>query len=231
MLVLVPSRGRPGNIAALAATWAAMGSTADLYVCVDEDDPTLMDYVAVYKQDQTAFTLLVGPRMRLGGTLNHYSQRFLGSFSVIGFMGDDHRPRTPRWDKIILETVHHQEVAEGYAVAYGDDLLQRKNLPTAVFMSSVLIGRLGFMVPPGQTHLYLDDFWKLLGQRLGALVYCPRVIIEHMHPVAGKAVSDALYAEVNSPEMYNADMMAFKNYVATEFDNDIARLQKLAGMK
>lgn len=224
LLVIVPSRSRPDNVAALATAWADTGTTAHLMVCVDDDDETAGDYARVQREHGN-FRLAIGPRLRLGGTLNNYARREAPSRAAIGFMGDDHRPRTQGWDEQVMAAMTAAEAERRYGVVYGNDLFQGQNLPTAVFMSAEIIRRIGYMVPPKQVHLYLDDFWKQLGSTLDALRYLPDTIIEHMHPAAGKGASDPLYDEVNSPQMYDADRAAFADYI---FGGDwAADLEKL----
>jgi hypothetical protein len=65
-------------------------------------------------------------------------------------------------------------------------------------------------------HLYLDNFWKALGEDLGNLAYLPQVIIEHLHPVAGKAEWDEGYRAVNAQEVYSFDRLMFDNYIKSE---------------
>jgi radical SAM superfamily enzyme YgiQ (UPF0313 family) len=101
-------------------------------------------------------------------------------------------------------------------VAYGNDLLQSENLPTAVMLSKAIVSALGGMVPPKLRHLYLDNFWKRLGEDLGNLVYVPQVIIEHCHPLAGKAEWDEGYRLVNAREMYSFDALVYDNYIKSE---------------
>ena len=74
----------------------------------------------------------------------------------------------------------------------------------------------GGMVPPDMIHLYLDNFWMTLGKDLNALRYIPEVVLEHLHPVAGKAEWDDQYREVNAPEVYSADKAALDNYLASD---------------
>lgn len=224
MIVIVPSRGRPHNIAELIECWRQTETIARLWVCVDDDDPALDGYRALSFPEWTE--LIVGPRLRLGPWLNLAGQfaatKDTWPMGIVGFMGDDHRPRTVDWDGEVLA-----ECPRG-GIVYGNDLVQGENLPTAVFMDARIIRTLGYMVPPGMTHLYLDDFWKLLGQRLGTLTYLPDVVIEHCHPTAGTAPSDAGYAEVNSPEMYDADRRRFEEYVhGGEFEAALVKLEAL----
>jgi hypothetical protein len=223
MIVIVPSRGRPHNIAALVECWRTTRACASLRVCVDDDDPELEAYRAL---DLGWFgSLIVGPRQRLGGWLNLAAQFAAAGNSdiAIGFMGDDHRPRTFSWD----QTIEANVIVGGHLVTYGNDMIQGERLPTAVFLHSVVVRTLGYFVPPGMVHLYLDDFWKLLGERLGTLRYLPEVVIEHCHPTAGTAPDDERYAEVNAPEVYAGDKARFDEYVATRLDADIAKLQGL----
>jgi hypothetical protein len=219
MLVIVPSRGRPDNIKDLLITWFGVGTDATLIVAIDDDDPRRNDSESLVLSARDAFhdqvQLTIGPRLRLAGTLNAVAMSRVmraGTMphDIIGFMGDDHRPRTPHWDHTIEDVVKSQ----GTSIVYGNDLLQGPNLPTAVFMTADIIKTLGYMVPPGLVHMYLDNTWKLWGHEgLGRLYYLQSTIIEHMHPVAGKAAWDDRYIEVNAGSQYVADEAAFNAYV------------------
>jgi hypothetical protein len=72
------------------------------------------------------------------------------------------------------------------------------------------------MVPPEMIHLYLDNFWMQLGQDLNAMTYLDDVILEHMHPIAGKAQWDEGYRAVNAEEVYSADKQALDDYLASD---------------
>jgi len=55
-----------------------------------------------------------------------------------------------------------------------------------------------------------------LGEDLGNLAYLPQVIIEHCHPIAGKAEWDEGYRTVNDREVYSFDALMFDNYIKSE---------------
>lgn len=230
MLVIVPSRGRPQNIRRLIDAWVETEAEATLLVAIDDDDPQIDNYMNVMKHapNDEQYQLFVGQRLRLAGTLNHIvmervlREGTLGS-DIIGFMGDDHVPRTMQWDAHIVMTFHN----DGLGIIYGNDLIQGPNLPTAVFMSAAIIRSLGYMVPPGLTHMYLDNTWKVWGEGMGRLTYLPHVIIEHMHPIAGKVEWDDRYVEVNAGHQYAADEAAYKNYLATRIAYDLNKLREL----
>jgi hypothetical protein len=219
MLMLCPSRGRPAAVAELLTAWRATTREASLVVAVDDDDPELAGYQAL---DWDAGAVLrTGPPQRLGPLLNTLAPFYAAhGEDFIGFLGDDHRPRTQGWDKELAG-----ELAGGPGVAYGNDLFQGGKLPTACVISGDVISVLRYMVPPGCTHLYLDNFWTQLGADLGRLRYRDDVIIEHMHPHAGKGTWDEGYARVNNVAMYQADGMAYTTFLTQRWPGDSARLK------
>jgi hypothetical protein len=211
MIVLVPSRTRPHNIARLRQAWADTRADADLMVLVDDDDPTLPDYGA---------DVVVGPRRRIGPLLNQVAETLTDLYDVIGFMGDDHVPRTPGWDTAILAA------SSPWSVVYGNDLFQGERIPTAVFMGSALVRELGYFNPPGLDHLFLDNCWRHYGEVLGTLTYLPDVVIEHVHYMAGKALEDSGYREVNSHAMSTHDRQAFQEWITGPAGADLQRVRE-----
>lgn len=220
---IVPTRGRPGNAKELIEAWRDTatacryanngqpgGPAARLYFAVDQDDPELAAYRYVFERaimggiDDLNWILinnkglLSPPYSRLGEILNTCVAAMLESPGVvptaIGFMGDDHRPRTEGWDHDILQALDRL----GTGIVYGNDLVQGDNLPTAVAMTADIPRTLGYLVPPDLSHMYLDNYWKDLGQRIGRLQYLADVVIEHCHPIASKAPWDLGYRAVNN---------------------------------
>jgi hypothetical protein len=216
--MIVPSRGRPGNIARLQAAWdeTAAGDSHLLVAC-DEDDPELLGYL------DACPSVTIGPRERMGPTLNRLAVQEAPGYFAVGFMGDDHCPRTVGWDATMVAVLREM----GTGLAYGNDLLQRENLPTAVAMTSDIIQALGYFHPPGLIHLFLDNYWLGLGQQLGRIRYLPDVVIEHVHPLAKTAEWDAGYREVNSTAMYARDHATFLRWVREESPAALAKLRAM----
>lgn len=216
LAVIVPSRGRPHAMGDLLATFEQTCRADTRILCrVDDDDPTLDGY-----RTAVSHHLYVGARIGLGASINEMAQGFWDDVDVLGFMGDDHRPRTVGWDQRILDTI----AADPFAVVYGDDLLQGRNLASQVFMSSQLVRRLGWFNPPGIRHMFIDNFWMTLGANLGTLTFLEDVVIEHMHPIANKAQWDAGYREVNAQERYSEDRRALEAYLRDDFAADLLRV-------
>lgn len=226
LLCIVPSRGRPDNVAALLEAWESTSSgEASLLVAVDEDDAARERYLEAVRDVGFAW-LEVGPpptRPGMAEVLNRYARRYCNSYRYLGFMGDDHRPRTSNWDAALVDVLRPTTAG----LAYGNDLVHGVNLPTAVVMSSVIPRALGGMVPGDLAHLYIDNAWLELG-RATFLRYLPDVIIQHEHPIAGRASWDEGYARVNHPTVYEADLHRYRTWRATRFDEDVARIRAAA---
>jgi hypothetical protein len=143
------------------------------------------------------------------------------NYDVVGFMGDDHRPRTLDWDHTIAAIAKR----EPGSVIYGNDLIQGAALPTAVFMDARIVRALGWFVVPGMTHLFMDNLWKTLGEQLGTLRYLPEIVIEHVHPIAGKAEWDDGYREANDGAVWEHDEAIYNEWIAFQMPADIATIK------
>lgn len=223
LLVIVPSRGRPHNIAELYVAWSeTTHRDASLLIAVDDDDPALPEYQRVCSL--TGVELVVGPRLRLTGTLNKVATERAAHHQAVAFMGDDHRPRTIGWDSHITQALDRL----GTGIAYGNDLIQGEKMATAVAMTSDIVAALGYMAPPQMVHLCLDLVWVEWGKAIDRLAYLPDTVIEHMHPHVGKAVSDRGYEEANSIEQTAADHAAYQAYRnGPAFEADVEKLRAL----
>lgn len=228
VVLIIPSRGRPQ--AALLAAESALSradiATTAVWIAVDGAHDTEQHHAYLEIPAALAANVHVhtSPTHRgLVGTLNyraaqvartqlmkdHRCDRGDGCQRVthIGFMGDDHRVRTDGWDRTLAEA------AGEWGIAYGNDLLRGAELPTSVMMSADIIRVLGKMCPAELWHMYCDDYWKALGSELGRLAYLPDVVIEHLHPAAGKAQVDESYHQTNNPEVFSRDAAAWDAYI------------------
>lgn len=206
-------------------------TTADTKVCViiDSDDPQYVDYVNLLDGYKVEYYVAPPTNRGMVGALNagfhDLNEENLLGFSV-GFMGDDHRPRTVGWDTHYLEAL--REMNSGFV--YGNDLFQGERMPTQVAMTTDIPKILEWMSPPSLDHLCVDLVWKDLGEGINRIKYLPDVIVEHMHPLAGKARMDKGYAAVNNNEVANHDSEAYRRYVDHELEIDVNLLRGTLGI-
>ena len=218
LAILTPSRNRPQNIVDMIESLEQTQTKSDFIVIVDDDDVMLDRYLAT-----GADVFMVERRGKgMAKPLNFVANHLKDKYRHFAFLGDDHRPRTKFWDVEFVNNLDEMETG----IVYGDDLLQGKNLATQVGMTGNIVKALGGMTPPDMIHLYLDNFWMKLGTDLGALRFLPDVVIEHLHPVAGKAAWDEGYKSVNAEDVYSADGLAFSNYIQSQaYQNLLEKLR------
>lgn len=221
LAVVVPSRARPNNIRRLVRAWQETAEFASLIVVVDSDDPHLMDYLSIRESAELDYVISrqdVAPRSwslsvqtpaKLGETLNRTVPGISRYFPAVGFMGDDHLPVTPGWDRRICAAM------QPGATVYGNDLIHGPNIPTACFWDSAVPKSLGRVTVPGQIHLWLDNYWKELAERIGRLTYLDGVVIQHLHPIAQQAEWDDTYRATNNAEVGRHDRELFDSWVAS----------------
>lgn len=213
LLVITPSRGRPLRLAAmLTATLGNATSRTDVAVAVDDDDDLdAYQEAAQPVEVQWPGRILwrTGPRDTLTGWTNRIAATGIRDYRALASLGDDHVPRTAGWDTMLLDAL--LAMPGGLGIAYGDDQLQGINLPTAPVISSRIVAELGWMCHPDLEHMFVDNVWRDLGLLANCLVYHPEVIIEHVHPVNGKAQPDATYEGANA--RLERDGIAYAEYV------------------
>lgn len=213
----------------LMQAWADTGATAALVFGLDDDDETFTEEVGQSLIDladelDVNVTAHKAKRTDMVGTLNVLADLYShATYKYVGFMGDDHCPRTPKWDARMNAVLE----AMGTGIAYGNDLMQRETLPTAVFMTADIVQTLGYMAPPMLKHLYVDNAWRDWGQGIKRYQYLDDVIIEHMHPQADKAEWDEGHIRVNGPEMWDHDVEAYRVYCADHELGDLTKLRAL----
>jgi hypothetical protein len=224
---VVPSRGRPENIKRLAKAFEKTEARADLWVVIDDNDWERKAYEKNAEEYDYGYLIIENHSNGMAQPLNKGVEILINrdefdEYGYFGFMGDDHLPRTPYFDYILSLAIPYGK----NGIAWGNDLIQGGNLPTACLMNREIVERLGGMVPPGFKHLYIDNFWMTLGRDINGLYYKPDVIIEHLHPVARKSEMDEGYARVNSQEMYDHDRAIIEEYINSQEYKDLVAVLK-----
>lgn len=227
LAVVVPSRNRPQAVQQLAESFALSCSAwTNLLLVVDEDDKDLEGYREAVADAYPTFAAIQLLVQSADGNMitgcNVGAARALEmTGTAIGFMGDDHRPRTRGWDRAYLDALKLKP-----GIVYGNDLLQGEYLPTQFAVSARIVERLGFLAPPTLVHLYLDDYWLRMGRLCECVTYLRDVVVEHMHPAAGKVETDAGYERVNAAEVNCADRAALNAHMDAFVTRDMEAIQE-----
>jgi hypothetical protein len=219
ILILLPSRSngnkREDNVERFIESWKnTTENISDLCILLDDDDEFR------YKRHPEVL-YSINPNVRFVPKLNKAALAFKDQYKYIANFSDDFIIKH-KWESRFIEFFNNNG---GVGIAYGNDLLQQENLPTAVCLTSNIISTLGYMIPPQLQHMYADNFWKDLGLATQILKYFPDIIFEHVHPDAGKTQRDDQYKYAAAVAM--EDRHKYFLYLNNEFSKDILKVQEL----
>lgn len=233
MAVLIPTRGRPGNIRKVISAWDFTNAwdVADMVLLVDADDPEIEGYAAIVAEFSdhldnysSPLSLIQIPKwMPMVHKLDAAARSLAPNYWVLGFAGDDHLPQTINWAKRYLAVLHEL----GTGMVYGDDGYQGAKLSTEWAITADVVRELGRMVPAPVEHMYCDNSMMDLFGAAGALRHLPEVRIEHMHPVAGKAETDDQYKRVNHRDQFKTDRTHYEVWQRVAMDLQVAQVRAL----
>src|SRR5262245_61254968 len=178
MLMIVPTRARPQKAREVLESVAATRAFAEVLFVIDHDETEMDEYYSIALPHWANIT--TAPTNGMVRALNYGVKAYGVHHSHVGFMGDDHRPRTKNWD-VALSTIYADHIC------YGNDMFHGMGLPTHVVMPTKMLRVLNWeMAPETFEHLFIDNYWKALGEGVSRLHYDGTVIVEHMHPQAQK---------------------------------------------
>lgn len=154
----------------------------------DDDDLSRHTVDAQLECDASAVT---GPRCVLSEAWNKAAEIATGD--ILMHAADDIIFRTAGWDEII--TAEFERFDDRIAFVYGRDGYQDERLGTHGFLSREWVETVGYFVPPYFSSDYNDVWLHEVAGMIGRRIYVPEVLIEHMHPDAGKGELDQTHQE------------------------------------
>jgi len=152
---------------------------------VDRDDPTRRGYFT-----ERGFVTWQGVRKNLPQIWNEIVG--MTRYDIVMMCADDLRFRTTNWDDEVRAVFDHWPDRIG--MVYTDDGIHGQALATHSFVSKEFIEAVGYYLPPNLTGDFVDNWLHLLSSEIGRAIYLPRVYIEHLHPLVGKAEMDDTYS-------------------------------------
>lgn len=211
LAIITPTRGRPREFARLVEA-VDRTSTMDVVIWAGLDTDDTTDYFTALRgvPGNGRVYGCKGERRSLRAWTNELAEQALDAHDpprYLASLGDDHVPRTPDWDRRLCGAIDMLPGGEG--IAYGNDLLQGERVPTAWVMSAGLVRALGWMMVPVCDHMYVDDAIAHIGRWLNLITYRPDVVIEHVHPLAGKTPWDDSYRLTNARDRMAKDKRAY----------------------
>lgn len=207
LLVAVPSRGRPENIARLLkAVHSTSRMRTHVHVGVDDDDPQLENYREVMKAACENDVLLTGPRKGLTEWTNAIAVPAVKDYPYLASLGDDMVPRTVGWDRQLIKGITRMG---GTGFTYPFDGM-RVDIPEAVVVSSNIVQELGWFAQPDLSHWYIDNVWSDLGHGAGCIRNLRAIAVDHAWKAdqTSKDSSEKLAADRDAYYLWRKKRMA-----------------------
>lgn len=218
MAWFLPSYGRPEKLRALLD--APGGMPENLVVLVNEDDPRRDDYERL-----SPWPIHFVPAGSRAGDVWREVFRLFPDEPFYGMTSDDCIPLTPGWhEKMAAAAGSHY-----FANPRGGPSWPRK-MRSAICAGGDLVRAMGYLVPPGFRHNYIDDVWDLIGTTFRLIAPLPDVTVEHRHPIYGTAKVDPTYARGSAD--IEQDRQRYEQWRAGGEWLDVAsRVSALTGME
>jgi hypothetical protein len=204
LAILVPSRGRPHNLARLAHAVSLTATTPyHIWARLDDDD--------VEYPDISNVTHIRGPRVRFAASTNELAALAVADGAThLALFGDDVVPESRGWDSALIEALGGR-----MGVAFGSDGLEHlhgADLPTHVVVPAEMFVRLGWVTLPTIRHLFCDNVWRELGKGVGNFQYVPEASLRHYHRWNKTAPDDKTYREANDKHEREKDRRTFEEW-------------------
>jgi len=147
-----------------------------VHIAIDDDDPMFIRYEDVMEHHGgDGDRLESGPRDGLVGWTNKIAMDRIDDYGYFGSFGDDHIPRTPGWDKALIEGI---ERMGGTGITYPWDGT-REDIPEAPVVSADIIRELGWFLHPDLHHWYGDNVLADLGRGAGCIRHLRAIAVDH----------------------------------------------------
>lgn len=217
---MLGSRGRPDLAQKCLESLKATSHISDFLLIIDEDEQDLYPRI-------DGVTTVVMPAS-YGTTwcakTNYFVEKKLyQGYFTFTWIDDDCVVETDAWDMLLTLPLK----VKGYGVSWGNDGIQNGRVPTKGTATTNLLDIFGFFSIPGTIHLYVDDFWKRIGEELQSAHYAPNVMMTHNHWVNKKAEVDKTYEISMAQETWSHDQRVFMEYTTGEFHEVIDRAKKI----
>ena len=174
---------------------------------VDEDDPS---------KDKYDVPHIIGPRVRLGVVWNYLARQAKGDYLMMG--NDDLIFRSDNWAERLRDVLPPNEVG----VACFDDGINQGRHFAFPIVTRAWYEAVGQFTAEVFTFGFHDTWIFDIAKRVNRAFYIGDVLVEHLHPTAGKRPEDQTYKERN----WGVDPQIFEGTAPMRID--IARMLEFA---
>lgn len=187
---LLPSRGRPHNLARFFDSVRAVQTRTEGLVLLNREDfdDRRAEYDALSYPDGWSLILCEGDSQ---GDKIREVEALWRDLAWVGLLGDDEMLKTEAWDRTLVGHLDGKNF-----VSCNDDWVihtRGGRIAGCILWSGELLRTVGYIFPPGMHHILLDDIWEEIGKETGCWHVDRDVMIQHLHFENGGAKHDDTY--------------------------------------
>ena len=192
--ILCPTRGRPEFMERLvqSAIETSEWNNYEFIFYIDDDDQESIDQHEELKliADVDA---VIAPRCNLSQAWNKAYEKASGE--IFFHAGDDLIFKTRLWDEKV--SLQFRQSKDKILFVGGQDGFHapEKNFLTHGFLHRNWVETVGYFVPPYFSSDFNDTWLNEVADMIGRKIYLKDLLIEHMHPLAGKHFWDRTHQE------------------------------------
>lgn len=213
---ILATRTRVDNCQRFIEGWTESGASTPVYVRLDDCDPFVEQTKSLPWPSE--FSVHVGPRQGLRAAMQEMYLAYPNE-PWYGILADDLVPRTPGWDRLLVERAGSRQIS------YPNDMGRKTKLPTHPCVGGDLVRAQGWFGLPVVRHYCVDSVYRYIGDHLGIKHRLDDVIVEHVHYSEQKTQRDGLYRETSS--FKHADDAAYTEWLKEQGPHLIQRLRSL----
>lgn len=185
---VLATRSRVANCQRFIQAWHDTRASTPVYVRIDHCDPNLGKLLALPWPKE--FVVVTGVRARLRASANEMFNNYPNE-SWYGLLADDVVPRSDYWDQQLVQAATPDKIS------YAPDpaaIAANKFSMSHPCVGGDLVRLVGWFGCPVVDHFGVSTFWQTLHHQLG-WNGAVAAVLEHAHPVYGKAEMDSTYLE------------------------------------
>ncbi len=190
-MFFLPSRNRPERLQQALDKIVDAGTSAPGVVVIDGEDPT--KYAGLRLPDGWRVEFLPNDMGGVARVWNWCVDQH-PDLPWYGMITDDLIVQTPGWDKILIEAAGSRGIASANDLWQAQENIAQGRMHGAAVFGGDLIRAVGYWVPRGMIHNFVDDLWEMIGRSFQCWTVRMDVVTEHIHPGNGKAPIDETYA-------------------------------------
>lgn len=203
---IIPSYGRPDQCRALIDNMVAKGASSFGVVYLHPEDPSADQYTVPENWSISFIPAgLIGCAESTRQAVAQYP-----SEPWYGFVPDDNVIETDDFEDLMVRA------AGDWGISSGLDTLQPHRMHGAIVFGGEYVRSIGYIVPGGFQHLFIDDLWEKVASELGNWRLMYNVVTPHRwrpeHPTTVRANSTR-----------EADSARYMTWLAEEAGADIHR--------